>query len=165
VAAIGASATEPWDRETQTPGSQQAGRSDGGIFGPGGGYQEYQGIWMADPIGRSADGWQSGVLLECFRAVAEQARDLKLKQLQMFLIVAEQEGLTLSELSAISGDSASNVSRFVRSMTSPGDPGALSPAFGLVELMANQADRRVRHVVLTEKGRRLYLRLIRIISG
>lgn len=120
---------------------------------------------MPDLIAPPSRPHRTGALLACLRAISGAAPDLRLKQLQMLLIVAEHEGLIVSELAALSGETDSNVSRSIRAMTSPGDPGSLRPAFGLVELMANQTDKRVRHVVLTEKGRRLHESLGRIIAS
>lgn len=93
---------------------------------------------------------------ECLHAVTREATDLRLNQLQMFLLVARQEGLTISELTALSGQTAATVSRGIRAMTPMTDPGSLPPASGLVFLAGNPRDGRMRHVLLTDKGRRLH---------
>lgn len=92
------------------------------------------------------------------------AGDLRLNQLEIFLVVAHQEGLTMKEISHLTEQSESIVSRGVRAMTSEGDPGALAPSFGLLELLANRSDRRLRHVVLTERGRDLRRQLTHLMS-
>ena len=104
-------------------------------------------------------------LLECLGIVSALAGDLRLKQLEIFLVVAHQEGLTMKEISVLTRQSESIVSRGVRAMTSEGDAGALAPAFGLLELLANRADRRLRHVVLTDKGQDLRRELARLMPS
>ena len=48
----------------------------------------------------------------------------------------------MADLAHQCGESYSTVSRGIRKLASPGDPGALAPAYGLVELLSDADDRR-----------------------
>lgn len=104
-------------------------------------------------------------LLLCLRDVGEVAPEMRLNQLSMFLMIAASEGVLMGDLARRCGESLSTVSRGVRRLASPGDPGALHPAYGLVELLSDADDRRARHIVLTERGRALADRLAETMAG
>lgn len=104
-------------------------------------------------------------LLACLALVTRTAPEMRLNQVVMFLITARNEGLLMADLAHQCGESYSTVSRGIRKLASPGDPGALAPAYGLVELLSDADDRRARHIVLTDKGRALDQRLTAALAG
>ena len=103
-------------------------------------------------------------LLSCLELVTRTAPDMRLNQVVMFLVTARNEGLLMADLAHRCGESYSTVSRGIRKLASPGDPGALAPAYGLVELFSDADDRRARHIVLTDKGRALDRRLSAVLA-
>ncbi|MBU1538165.1 MAG: MarR family transcriptional regulator [Alphaproteobacteria bacterium] len=80
---------------------------------------------------------------------------MTLRDIIAFLYVAENEGLNLKELAYTCGFTDSTASRTARSLAAAGSRDALPPAFGLLEVRLNPADRRGRTLHLTEAGRRL----------
>lgn len=98
-------------------------------------------------------------LLECLQLIHDVAPDMRLNQLKMFLIAANRDGIVMGEMTSLCCDSYWNVSRGLRQLASEGDPGALAPMHGLVELLSGAEDKRARHIVLTAKGRALAGRL------
>ena len=104
-------------------------------------------------------------LLACLALVTRTAPEMRLNQMIMFLITARNEGLLMSQLARQCGESYSTVSRGIRKLASPDDPGALPPAYGLVELLSDADDRRARHIVLTDRGRALDRRMSDALAG
>ena len=74
-------------------------------------------------------------LLTALAEVERAAPGLSLSQLVMFLHVRRQEGVRMTELSSLCGRNDAAVSRGVRAMAGEGEPGSLTPAYGLVELL------------------------------
>lgn len=91
------------------------------------------------------------LLLAALAEVERVAPGLSLGQLTMLLHVVRREGVRISDLARLGGWSESRVSRGVRAMTTAGEPGALPPAYGLVEILRG-GDARVRHLVPTIMG-------------
>lgn len=87
--------------------------------------------------------------------VKARAPGLSLGQLTAFMQSARNEGVRMTELADLCGESVANTSRYVRSMTAADYPGSLGEAHGLLELQRGAHDARVRHVVLTAEGRAL----------
>jgi len=75
------------------------------------------------------------LLLAALAEVERAAPGLSLGQLTMLLHVVRREGVRVSDLARLGGWSDSRVSRGVRAMTAAGEPGALAPAHGLVEVL------------------------------
>ncbi|HYD27237.1 MarR family transcriptional regulator [Brevundimonas sp.] len=91
--------------------------------------------------------------LELFRAGEGNAR---LSTVVAFLYLCENEGLCISELAAAAGMTLATASRAARSLSEPGEPGALAPAMGLAEL---RRQGKVHALYLTPAGRALRARL------
>ena len=87
--------------------------------------------------------------------VKARAPGLSLGQLAAFLQTARNEGVRMTELADLCGESVANTSRYVRSLTAADYPGSLGEAHGLLELQRGAQDARVRHVLLTPDGRLL----------
>jgi len=96
--------------------------------------------------------------------VERVAPGLSLGQLTMFLHIARQEGVRMTDLSDLCGRSDTAVSRGVRAMAVADDPGTLAPAYGLVELLRG-VDGRSRHLALTPTGVELARRLTAVLCA
>lgn len=96
--------------------------------------------------------------------VERLAPGLSLGQLIMFLHIARQEGVRMTDLSDLCGRSDTAVSRGVRAMAVADDPGTLAPAYGLVELLRG-VDGRSRHLALTQAGVELARRLAAVLCA
>ena len=70
----------------------------------------------------------------------------------------------MTELSSLCGRNDAAVSRGVRAMAGEGEPGSLTPAYGLVELLRG-TDGRSRHLALTAEGNTLADRLSAILAA
>lgn len=103
-------------------------------------------------------------LVQCLRMLTEVAPEMRLNQIVMLLVAADDEGILMGDLARRCGESHSTVSRGIRKLSSPDDPGALMPAYGLVQLLSDASDRRARHIVLTPKGRAVARRLSALIA-
>lgn len=103
-------------------------------------------------------------LLTALVEVERAAPGLSLSQLVMFLHVRRQEGVRMTELSFLCGRNDAAVSRGVRAMAGEGEPGSLTPAYGLVELLRG-TDGRSRHLALTAEGNALADRLSAILAA
>lgn len=93
--------------------------------------------------------------LQALEAARAFSNAMTLGDIIAFLYVAENEGLNLKELAYTCGFTDSTASRTARSLAAPGSRDALPPAFGLLEVRLNDADRRGRTLHLTESGKRL----------
>lgn len=104
------------------------------------------------------------LLLAALAEVERVAPGLSLGQLTMLLHVVRREGVRISDLARLGGWSESRVSRGVRAMTTAGEPGALPPAYGLVEILRG-GDARVRHLVPTIMGAALAKSLMCLVDS
>ena len=89
--------------------------------------------------------------LAALAEVERVAPGLSLGQLTMLLHVVRREGVRISDLARLGGWTEARVSRGVRAMTTAGEPGALAPAYGLIEILRG-GDARARHLVPTSMG-------------
>ena len=104
------------------------------------------------------------LLLAALAEVERAAPGLSLGQLTMLLHVVRREGVRVSDLARLGGWSDSRVSRGVRAMTAAGEPGALAPAHGLVEVLRG-GDARARHLAATPMGAALAKSLVGIVDS
>jgi DNA-binding MarR family transcriptional regulator len=81
--------------------------------------------------------------------------DLSLTEAITLLAIAENEGITTSDLARVCGHTIATASRSARGMLGPNDPGALHPFRGLVLMRMGPIDNKRRHLFLTPAGRRL----------
>ena len=102
-------------------------------------------------------------LLVALAEIERVAPGLTLGQLTMLLYVVRREGVRISDLARQGGWSDSRVSRGIRAMASAGQPGALPPAHGLVELLRGD-DARARHLAPTPAGAALAQSLARLVA-
>ena len=79
-----------------------------------------------------------------------------------FLYVCENEGLTILDLSQVSGFYLATASRTIRAFSEPGAEGAMPPALGLVTLTQTDFGKAIR---LTAAGRRFRDQLEQVIAG
>jgi DNA-binding MarR family transcriptional regulator len=73
-------------------------------------------------------------------------------QLISFLYIAENPGINMVELSAVSGFSLPTASRAARSLAPKSSAASLPPYFGLIDIFHNPTDPRGRILVLSEEG-------------
>lgn len=99
--------------------------------------------------------------VETFRALD---MGMNMSNILVFLYVAENEGISVTELATISGLKKPTASRSVRALTPRGSRCALPPYLGLVELCAQGPARNSKTMWLTQKGRDLCARIDRLIA-
>lgn len=90
--------------------------------------------------------------------------NLSLTELTTVIVIAENQGLTVTSLALVCGFTVATASRTVRGLAEPGSPGVLPPARGLARLLRGPDDDRSRHAFLTPEGERLCIRLGRILA-
>lgn len=99
--------------------------------------------------------------IETFRALD---MGINMSNILVFLYVAENEGISVTELATISGLNKPTASRSIRALTPKGSRWALSPYLGLVELCAQGPARNSKTIRLTRQGRDLCARIDRLIA-
>jgi DNA-binding MarR family transcriptional regulator len=80
---------------------------------------------------------------------------MSLSHVVVFLYIAENQGLNVTELADICRTTTATASRTARSLMEEGAMDALPPYFGLVEAHPNPQDSKGRVLFLTDTGRRL----------
>src|SRR5215217_4375573 len=95
--------------------------------------------WTSEPPVR-----RRSTILAAIEAFRRLDRGISLTNVLVFLYVAENEGLSVSELALASQLTSSTASRSVRSLGRRGARGALPPYLGLVELCATGPARNSR---------------------
>lgn len=100
--------------------------------------------------------------IETFRALD---MGINMSNILVFLYVAENEGISVTELATISGLTKPTASRSIRALTPRGSRWALSPYLGLVELCAQGPARNSKTIRLTRQGRDLCARIDRLIAN
>lgn len=83
----------------------------------------------------------------------------------LFLYVAENEGISVTELASAGGFKKPTASRSIRSLASKGSRWALPPFLGLVEVGAQGPARNSKTIRLTPHGKALCERLDQLISN
>lgn len=89
---------------------------------------------------------------------------ITLNSVLVFLYVAENQGLTISELAAVSGLQKPTASRCVRSLAERGSPDALPPYLGLIGVRRGGLARNSKTLSLSPAGMDLCQRLERHIG-
>lgn len=103
------------------------------------------------------------VLIETMRL---SSRDVSLPGVVLFLHVCDRDGISIKDLVYLSGYGESLVSRAVDRLRGADGAGRLKDLGGaLVSVTKHPQDGRRRLVFLTEAGRRLKLRIERILAG
>lgn len=87
--------------------------------------------------------------LELFRSVHP---GVSLTQIVTFFYVAENEGLSITELAGALGATIATASRTARALYEEGRPAALPPSLGLLASHAHPAIANARPLHLTEQG-------------
>ena len=99
----------------------------------------------------------------------EQVRTLhpgvNLTQMLAWLYIAENEGLSVTELSLALGTTVATASRTVRVLYGEGHSEALGPSVGLVEPRRNPSIPHARLLYLTPKGEQLRHRIDELIMA
>jgi DNA-binding MarR family transcriptional regulator len=104
-------------------------------------------------------------LLESLEIFRKQYPTFTLGMIVTFLYACENEGASVRDLAGLCGLADGTVSRNVRSLADPDEPGALPPCAGLLTLRDDPYDARLRLVHLTDAGRVLRDRLDEIIRA
>ncbi len=81
--------------------------------------------------------------------------EMSVQQMRVFITVARREKATGAEIAKALNISSANVSRCVAVLSDVVVARRKSASLGLCALEVDPLDRRVRHVVLTEKGKAL----------
>lgn len=94
-------------------------------------------------------------VLETMERLRALGDGMTLNAMLVFMYVAENEGINVSELAQICRTTEATASRSARALAAPDSPAALPPALGLIELRQDPFDGRGRLLFLTAGGRRL----------
>jgi DNA-binding MarR family transcriptional regulator len=112
------------------------------------------------------DGGPCGRLLALIDAMRLSSRDVSLPGVVLFLHVCERDGISIKDLVYLSGYGESLVSRAVDRLRGVDEAGKLVDLGGaLVTVTRHPEDGRRRLVFLTEAGKRLKLRISRMLAG
>ncbi|NJC41703.1 DNA-binding MarR family transcriptional regulator [Brevundimonas alba] len=112
--------------------------------------QDYPGAVPGDFRLRSMD------MAAAIQIARASAPAMTLTQLAVFLTIASEEGLRLKDLCARTRESQATISRSVGLLTTTGYRGTRKSGYGLVALLGDLNDGRVRRAALTADGRRLF---------
>ncbi len=97
--------------------------------------------------------------LECLQGVTEQLIALvptfRLSQLNLLLLLAKHQPITQTELSILTGLTPAAISRAVDVLGTSGRRDAAGSALGLLHVLLDPDDDRVKLLSLTVKGKRL----------
>ena len=94
-------------------------------------------------------------VLECLERCRRLVRPMSLSHVVIFLYVAENQGLNVTELADVCRTTTATASRTARALMAEGAMDALPPFFGLLEAHPNPQDSKGRVLFLTKSGRRL----------
>ena len=105
-------------------------------------------------------------LLNIAEEIIKVDDELPIRHLAVLLLVAKQPGSNFSELVEALGAPTSVVSRIMRKMSgSSGYATGHIPNLGLIKVVGDAVDGRVRRAYLSEKGERFVRRLATIVEG
>ena len=93
--------------------------------------------------------------LDIMERLRAQGEGMTFNAMLVFMYVAENEGINVSDLARICRMTEATASRSARAQAAPGVPGGLPPSLGLLELHPDPHDGRGRLLYLSEKGRKL----------
>jgi DNA-binding MarR family transcriptional regulator len=94
-------------------------------------------------------------VLEAVRMFQVLRPGARLTDITSFLIVCDNEGLSVKELAYLSGASAATISRSIKYLAQPGECNATADSLCLLRLSRHPQDGRLRGVFLTDDGRNL----------
>jgi DNA-binding MarR family transcriptional regulator len=94
-------------------------------------------------------------VLECLERCRRLVRPMSLSHVTVFLYIAENQGLNVTELADVCRTTTATASRTARALMVEGAMDSLPPFFGLVEAHPNPQDSKGRVLFLTKSGRRL----------
>lgn len=84
-----------------------------------------------------------------------QGEGMTFNAMLVYMYVAENEGINVTELARVCRMTEATASRSARAQARPGVPGGLPPYLGLLELRPDPFDGRGRLLFLSEKGAQL----------
>lgn len=93
--------------------------------------------------------------LDIMERLRAQGEGMTFNAMLVFMYVAENEGVNVTDLARMCRMTEATASRSARALASPGTQAALPPSFGLLELRQDPYDGRGRMLYLTTAGKRL----------
>jgi DNA-binding MarR family transcriptional regulator len=93
--------------------------------------------------------------LDIMERMRAQGEGMTFNAMLVWMYVAENEGINVSDLARVCRVTEATASRSARSLAAPGTQGALPPSLGLLELRQDPYDGRGRLLYLTATGRKL----------
>lgn len=93
--------------------------------------------------------------LDIMERMRAQGEGMTFNAMLVWMYVAENEGINVSDLARVCRITEATASRSARSLAAPGSQGALPPSLGLLELRPDPYDGRGRLLFLTATGRKL----------
>lgn len=93
--------------------------------------------------------------LDIMERLRAQGDGMTFNAMLVFMYVAENEGINVSDLARVCRMTEATASRSARAQARPGVPGSLPPYLGLLELQPDPHDGRGRRLFLSDKGREL----------
>ena len=105
------------------------------------------------------------VVLDTMERLRAYGDGMTFNAMLVFMYVAENEGINVSELAQICRLTEATASRSARALASPDSPGAMPPSLGLIELRQDPYDGRGRLLYLTALGRKLREKIDESIRG
>ncbi|MBX7250048.1 MAG: MarR family winged helix-turn-helix transcriptional regulator [Caulobacteraceae bacterium] len=93
--------------------------------------------------------------LDIMERLRAQGDGMTFNAMLVFMYVAENEGINVSDLARVCRVTEATASRSARALAAPGVQGALPPSLGLLELRPDPYDGRGRLLFLSATGRKL----------
>ena len=93
--------------------------------------------------------------LDIMERLRAQGDGMTFNAMLVFMYVAENEGINVSDLARVCRMTEATASRSARAQAAPGVPGGLPPYLGLLDLRPDPYDGRGRLLFLSDKGREL----------
>ena len=93
--------------------------------------------------------------LDIMERLRAQGEGMTFNAMLVFMYVAENEGINVSDLARVCRMTEATASRSARAQAAPGVPGGLPPHLGLLELRPDPYDGRGRLLFLSDRGREL----------
>ena len=93
--------------------------------------------------------------LDIMERLRAQGEGMTFNAMLVFMYVAENEGINVSDLARVCRLTEATASRSARALATRDAPGALPPYIGLLDLRPDPHDGRGRLLVLSDRGREL----------